>query len=84
MYLEPADAMDAPRWQNARDDAGRGVAYAGCARTNSSVRLGVARFRNDSVTGVGGKQILPEDPSGNPIELFQPLVPEARLGEASR
>lgn len=28
-------------------------------------------FRNDIVTGVGGKQILLEDPSGNPIELFQ-------------
>ena len=38
-----------------------------------------AHFRNDIVTGVGGKQILLEDPSGNPIELFQPLVPEARL-----
>jgi catechol 2,3-dioxygenase-like lactoylglutathione lyase family enzyme len=30
------------------------------------------RFRNDVVTGPGGKQILLEDPSGNPIELFQP------------
>ena len=39
---------------------------------------GVA-FRNDIVTGVGGKQILVEDPSGNPIELFQPTRPEARL-----
>jgi catechol 2,3-dioxygenase-like lactoylglutathione lyase family enzyme len=29
-------------------------------------------FRNDIVTGVGGKQILLEDPSGNPVELFQP------------
>jgi catechol 2,3-dioxygenase-like lactoylglutathione lyase family enzyme len=38
-----------------------------------------ARFRNDIVTGVGGKQILVEDPSGNPIELFEPTVPEARL-----
>ena len=38
-----------------------------------------ARFRNDIVTGVGGKQILVEDPSGNPIELFEPIVPEARL-----
>ena len=37
------------------------------------------RFRNDIVTGVGGKQIIVEDPSGNPIELFQPVVPEARL-----
>lgn len=38
-----------------------------------------ARFRNDIVTGVGGRQILLEDPSGNPIELFQPLRDEARL-----
>ena len=29
-------------------------------------------FRNDVVTGPGGKQILVEDPSGNPVELFQP------------
>ena len=29
-------------------------------------------FRNDIVTGPGGQQILLEDPSGNPIELFQP------------
>jgi hypothetical protein len=38
-----------------------------------------ARFRNDIVTGVGGKQILVEDPSGNPVELFEPLVEEAKL-----
>jgi len=31
------------------------------------------RFRNEIVTGNGGKQILLEDPSGNPIELFQPF-----------
>ena len=30
-----------------------------------------AHFRNDIVTGIGGKQILLDDPSGNPIELFQ-------------
>jgi catechol 2,3-dioxygenase-like lactoylglutathione lyase family enzyme len=29
-------------------------------------------FRNDIVSGPGGKQILVEDPSGNPIELFEP------------
>jgi catechol 2,3-dioxygenase-like lactoylglutathione lyase family enzyme len=39
-----------------------------------------AHFRNDVVTGVGGKQILLQDPSGNLVELFQPIVPEARLG----
>ena len=32
-----------------------------------------AHFRNDIVHGVGGKQILLEDPSGNPIELFEPF-----------
>jgi len=37
------------------------------------------RFRNEIVTGVGGKQILIEDPSGNPVELFEPILPEARL-----
>jgi catechol 2,3-dioxygenase-like lactoylglutathione lyase family enzyme len=41
-------------------------------------------FRNDIATGVGGKQILLEDPSGNPIELFQPTRAEARLGDAGR
>ena len=38
-----------------------------------------ARFRNDIVTGMGGKQILVEDPAGNPVELFQPTLPEAKL-----
>ena len=37
------------------------------------------RFRNDIVSGVGGRQILLEDPSGNPVELFEPIRPEARL-----
>ncbi|TDD62442.1 VOC family protein, partial [Actinomadura darangshiensis] len=36
-------------------------------------RLEKARvpFRNTVVTGVGGKQVLVDDPSGNPVELFQ-------------
>jgi catechol 2,3-dioxygenase-like lactoylglutathione lyase family enzyme len=37
-----------------------------------SLRATGLRFRNDIVTGPGGKQILVEDPSGNPIELFEP------------
>ncbi|WP_433381344.1 VOC family protein [Actinoplanes sp. CA-142083] len=36
-------------------------------------------FRNTIVEGVGGRQILVEDPSGNPVELFEPVLPEARL-----
>ena len=37
-------------------------------------RLRAARvnFRNEIISGPGGKQTLLEDPSGNPIELFQP------------
>jgi catechol 2,3-dioxygenase-like lactoylglutathione lyase family enzyme len=38
-----------------------------------------ARFRNEMVTGIGTRQILLEDPSGNVVELFQPVRPEARL-----
>ncbi len=45
----------------------------------TALRNDGARFRNAIVTGVGGKQIIVEDPSGNPVELFQPLVAEARL-----
>lgn len=41
------------------------------------------RFRNDLVSGVGGKQVLLEDPSGNPVELFEPMLPEARLERPS-
>lgn len=45
----------------------------------AKLRAAGATFRNDIVTGVGGKQILLEDPSGSPIELFQPTQPQARL-----
>ena len=47
--------------------------------TVETLRKAGIRFRNEIVTGVGGKQILVEDPSGNPVELFEPIVPEARL-----
>jgi catechol 2,3-dioxygenase-like lactoylglutathione lyase family enzyme len=49
-----------------------------------NLRKAGAHFRNDIVTGVGGKQIIVEDPSGNPVELFQPTIPEARLSESSQ
>ncbi|MEP6475752.1 MAG: VOC family protein [Actinomycetota bacterium] len=38
----------------------------------SRLRSGGVRFRNDIVSGPGGRQVVIEDPSGNPIELFQP------------
>lgn len=43
------------------------------------LRAAGAHFRNEIVTGVGGKQIILDDPSGNPIELFEPTAREARL-----
>ncbi len=49
------------------------------ATTAATLRDAGFRFRNDIVTGVGGKQILLDDPSGNPIELFEPTRPEASL-----
>lgn len=39
------------------------------------LRAAGATFRNDIVTGFGGKQILLDDPSGNPIELSEPRKP---------
>jgi catechol 2,3-dioxygenase-like lactoylglutathione lyase family enzyme len=41
--------------------------------TVAGLRAAGARFRNDIITGNGGMQCLVEDPSGNPIEVFQPL-----------
>jgi catechol 2,3-dioxygenase-like lactoylglutathione lyase family enzyme len=38
-----------------------------------ALRAGGAAFRNEIVTGVGGRQILVEDPAGNCVELFEPL-----------
>ena len=52
------------------------------AATVAELRQDGVRFRNDVVTGVGGKQIIAEDPSGNPVELFEPTAPEARLSSA--
>jgi catechol 2,3-dioxygenase-like lactoylglutathione lyase family enzyme len=49
--------------------------------TVAELRRDGVRFRNDMVTGVGGKQIIAEDPSGNPVELFEPTREEARLGK---
>jgi catechol 2,3-dioxygenase-like lactoylglutathione lyase family enzyme len=55
------------------------VEVSDLASTVQELRDDGARFRNDIVTGVGGRQILLEDPSGNPIELFEPILPEASL-----
>ena len=49
------------------------------AATVEELRAAGVTFRNDIVDGVGGRQIIAEDPSGNPVELFEPTRPEARL-----
>lgn len=40
--------------------------------TVEKLKAAGASFRNEIVNGNGGKQILVDDPSGNPVELFQP------------
>lgn len=51
--------------------------------TVAALREKGVRFRNQIVTGAGGRQILAEDPSGNLVELFEPVLPEARLARPS-
>lgn len=51
--------------------------------TVTDLREKGVRFRNEPVTGIGGKQIIVEDPSGNPVELFEPTIPEASLNRSS-
>jgi catechol 2,3-dioxygenase-like lactoylglutathione lyase family enzyme len=53
------------------------------AATVARLRDEGVQFRNRIVTGVGGKQILIQDPSGNLVELFEPLRPEAGLSPPS-
>jgi catechol 2,3-dioxygenase-like lactoylglutathione lyase family enzyme len=48
------------------------IEVADLAATVERLKAAGARFRNEIVRGSGGQQILLEDPSGNPIELFQP------------
>lgn len=48
------------------------IAVGDLASEVARLRAAGARFRNEVVKGNGGLQILLDDPSGNPIELFQP------------
>ena len=51
------------------------------AATMDRLRDAGVHFRSDLITGVGGKQALIDDPSGNPVELFEPTRAEARLSD---
>jgi hypothetical protein len=53
------------------------------AGTVEELRKAGVHFRNDIITRVGGKQILLDDPSGNPVELFEPILSEASLSRHS-
>ncbi|MGH3273900.1 MAG: tRNA (N6-threonylcarbamoyladenosine(37)-N6)-methyltransferase TrmO [Streptosporangiaceae bacterium] len=52
------------------------------AETVAELRSAGVRLRGDIIHGVGGRQILVHDPSGNPVELFEPVRAEARLDGA--
>ncbi len=54
---------------------------ADLATTVERLRTRGAQFRSDIVVGVGVKQIVVDDPSGNPIEIDQPTIPEARQAQ---
>lgn len=45
--------------------------------TVERLRAAGVGFRTEIITGVGGRQALVEDPSGNLVELFEPRIPEA-------
>ena len=49
----------------------------GLDATVAALKAGGCRFRSEIVTGNGGRQILVEDPSGNPVELFEPFSADA-------
>ncbi|HET6568717.1 MAG TPA: VOC family protein [Rhodothermales bacterium] len=45
---------------------------ADLAATVEALRADGVHFRSDVIEGIGGNQILLDDPSGNPVELFEP------------
>lgn len=48
------------------------IEVADIEATVAAMQTSGARFRNEILSGPGGRQILVDDPSGNPIEVFQP------------
>jgi catechol 2,3-dioxygenase-like lactoylglutathione lyase family enzyme len=51
------------------------------AETVDRLRQAGVHLRSDPIIGVGGRQVVIDDPSGNPIELFEPTRTEARLNQ---
>jgi catechol 2,3-dioxygenase-like lactoylglutathione lyase family enzyme len=48
-------------------------------RVHAELLAAGVHARSDIIDGVGGRQVIIDDPSGNPVELFEPKIPEARL-----
>jgi catechol 2,3-dioxygenase-like lactoylglutathione lyase family enzyme len=55
------------------------IEVADLANTVDRLRQAGVHLRSDPITGVGGNQVVIDDPSGNPVELFEPTRTEARL-----
>jgi catechol 2,3-dioxygenase-like lactoylglutathione lyase family enzyme len=55
------------------------IEVADLAATADRLREAGVHLRSNLITGVGGKQVVIDDPSGNPVELFEPTRAEARL-----
>jgi catechol 2,3-dioxygenase-like lactoylglutathione lyase family enzyme len=55
------------------------IEVADLAGTVDRLRQAGIHLRSDPITGVGGNQVVIDDPSGNPVELFEPTRTEARL-----
>lgn len=56
------------------------IEVSNLAATVEQLRAAGVHLRNDIVSGVGGKQVIIDDPSGNPVELFEPTMATAKLG----
>jgi predicted enzyme related to lactoylglutathione lyase len=52
---------------------------ADLARTADRLREAGVHLHSDLITGVCGNQVVIDDPSGNPVELFEPTRAEAHL-----
>jgi catechol 2,3-dioxygenase-like lactoylglutathione lyase family enzyme len=55
------------------------IEVADLAGTVDRLRGAGVHLRTELITGVGGRQVVIDDPSGNPVELFEPTRAEARL-----
>ena len=72
--VDDVDAALAPHCQHLGFEEQMHSAPAFAMLTRGDLRL-----RTPLITGIGGKQVVIDDPSGNPVELFEPARTEARL-----